>query len=42
MQLNVITLGHTITDTLNHMITITEYISYASERLLGLVQYGSV
>jgi hypothetical protein len=41
--LNGITLGLTITDPINRMITITKYISYANyaiERHLGLVEFG--
>jgi hypothetical protein len=43
--LNEITLGQTITDPNNRMITINEYISYtkcAIERLMGFDQTGSV
>jgi hypothetical protein len=44
MPINGITLGQTITDPVNRMITITKYISYiqnAIERHLGLAKSGS-
>jgi hypothetical protein len=43
--LNGITLGQTVTDPINRMITISEHISYtkyAILRCLGLAQSGSV
>jgi len=45
MLLNGITLGQTITDPINQMVTITKYVyytKYAFKRHLGLVQSGSV
>jgi hypothetical protein len=42
---NIVTLGQTITDHINQMKTVAEYISYtkyAKKRYLGLVQSGSV